>query len=101
MFRSLSHLSDLNTASLVFSKECVFVLQFFIKLPQIFFKDALHGQYIGDCVCVCVCVCTPTRAQSYLTVSDHIECRSPGSSVHGISLARILEWVVISIECPH
>ena len=42
-------------------------------------------------VCVCVCVC----AQSCLTLWDPMGCSLPGSSVHGISQARILEWVVI------
>ena len=30
------------------------------------------------------------------TLSDPIDCSLPGSSVHGISQARILEWVAIS-----
>ena len=32
-------------------------------------------------------------AQSYLTLSDPIDCSLPGSSVHGIFQARVLEWV--------
>ena len=28
-----------------------------------------------------------------LTLSDPMDCRPPGSSIHGISQARILEWV--------
>ena len=35
------------------------------------------------------CVC----AQSYLTLCDPMDCSSPGSSVHGILQAMILEWV--------
>ena len=31
--------------------------------------------------------------QSCLTLCDPIDCRLPGSSVHGILQARILEWV--------
>ena len=34
-------------------------------------------------------------AQSCLTLQPH-DCSPPGSTVHGISLARILEWVAIS-----
>ena len=34
-------------------------------------------------------------AQSCLTLCDPRDCSPPGSSVHGISQARILEWVVI------
>ena len=33
--------------------------------------------------------------QSYLTVSESMECSPPGSSVHEILQARILEWVVM------
>ena len=39
-----------------------------------------------------VCVC----AQSCLALGDPMDCSLPGSSVHGIFQARILEWVVIS-----
>ena len=37
-------------------------------------------------------------AQSYLTLCDPIDCRLPGSSVHGIFQARVLEWVDISLS---
>ena len=32
-------------------------------------------------------------AQSYPTLCDPMDCSLPGSSVHGILQARILEWV--------
>ena len=35
-------------------------------------------------------------AQPCLTLCDAIDCSPPGSSIHGISQARILEWVAIS-----
>ena len=35
-------------------------------------------------------------AQSCLTLCDPMACSPPGSSVHGVSQARILEWVAIS-----
>ena len=34
--------------------------------------------------------------QSCLTLCDHMDCSPPGSSVHGILQARILEWVANS-----
>ena len=37
-------------------------------------------------------------AKSHLTLSDPVDSSQPGSSVHGISQARILEWVVISFS---
>ena len=41
-----------------------------------------------------VCVC----AQSCLTLCNPMDGSPPGSSVHGISQARILEWVTISFS---
>ena len=35
-------------------------------------------------------------AQSCLTLCDTMDCSLPGSSVHGVLQARILEWVTIS-----
>ena len=37
-------------------------------------------------------------AQSRLTPSDSMDCSLPGSSIHGIFLARVLEWVVIAFS---
>ena len=37
-------------------------------------------------------------AQSYPTLCDPVDCSPPGSSVHGILQARILEWVAISFS---
>ena len=34
--------------------------------------------------------------QSCLTLSDPMDCSLPGSSVHGIFQARVLEWGVIA-----
>ena len=51
------------------------------------------------CVCVCVCVC---YVLSCSVVSDSLQphglCSHPGSSVHGILQARILEKIVISFS---
>ena len=44
--------------------------------------------YVCSCVCVSVLV-----AQSCLTLFNPMDCRPPGSSIHGILQARILEWV--------
>ena len=37
-------------------------------------------------------------AQSYATLSVHMDCSLPGSSVHGIFRARVLEWVAIAFS---
>ena len=51
------------------------------------------------CVCVCVCVrarvCVHSTTQSCPTLCCPMDCSLPGSSVHGIFQARILENVAI------
>ena len=37
-------------------------------------------------------------AQPCTTPSDHLDCSPPGSSVHGIFQARVLEWVAIAFS---
>ena len=60
--------------------------------------DGLRGYWgpeIGPTVsdaCVSVCACTHTCP----TLCNPIDDSPPGSSVHGIFQARILEWVAIS-----
>ena len=52
--------------------------------------------YLCVCVCVCVCVCARARvcvcllARLYLTLCDPMDCSPLGSSIHGISQARLL-----------
>ena len=47
------------------------------------------------CVCVCVCACVHTHTHCHVRLCDPMDCNLPGSSVHAILQARILEWVVI------
>ena len=49
---------------------------------------------LASCVHVSVCAC----AQSSLTLCDPMDCSPPHTSVHGVSQARILEWVAISFS---
>ena len=37
-------------------------------------------------------------SQLCLTLCDPMDCSIPGSSVHGIFLAKVLEWVAISFS---
>ena len=37
-------------------------------------------------------------AQSCLTLSDPMDCSPPGSSLHGIFQARVLEWGAIAFS---
>ena len=39
-------------------------------------------------------------AQSCRTPSDPMDCSLPGSSIHGICQAGVLEWVAIAFSCP-
>ena len=52
----------------------------------------LLGHVINS-MCLCVLV-----TQLCLILCDSMDCSSPGSSVHGILQARILEWVAISFQ---
>ena len=42
-------------------------------------------------------------AQSYMTLSDPMDCSLPGSSVHGIFQEGVLEWGAIAFceRSPH
>ena len=84
--------------------------------------NGFHFYFLSWCVCVCVCVCVRAHnkikiqgsfvhldkevnicccflvAKSCLTFCDPMDCSLPGSSVHGIILARILEWLAISFS---
>ena len=50
------------------------------------------------CVCVSVCLCVWSVAHSCPALCDLTDCRPAGSSVHGISQARVLEWVASSFS---
>ena len=67
----------------------VHVLALFQHILYIYFNI-----YIQLYMCVCVCVCV-LIAQSYPILCDPMDCSLPGSSVHGILQARILESVAI------
>ena len=65
------------------------IINFFDCSSSIHFTEFLMGSEQYD-----VPLCS--IAWSYLTLCDPLDCSPPGSSVHGILLARILEWVA----CP-
>ena len=61
------------------------------------------------CVCVCVYVCVHVRACAHACVLSYVQffvalwtvcqaAKMPGSSVHGIFQARMLEWIAISYD---
>ena len=54
----------------------------------------LSSQGIHDIIYIWLCLVI----QSCLIHCDPVDCSLPGSSVHGIFQARVLEWVVISFS---
>ena len=63
------------------------------------FKDWKSHVWKRAFVCVCVCSHLALPAckcsLSHVRLCDPMDCSPPGSSVHGIFQARILEWVAI------
>ena len=51
---------------------------------------------IQEVICISFPLCVRCVSTSCLTLCDPMGCSPPGSSVQGISQARILEWVAIS-----
>ena len=65
-----------------------------------FVLQTLYQKYftlIAPYICICMYICCLV-AQSCPTLCDPMDCSPPGFSVHGISQARILEWVAISFS---
>ena len=76
--------------------------------------SSLDGRGVQEKIGTCVCVaeflpCSPETIttllaayaeslQSCLTLCDPVDSSPPGSSVHGILQARILEWVAVSFS---
>ena len=44
------------------------------------------------------CMKVKVKSQSCPTLSDPMDCSLPGSSIHGIFQARVLEWVAIAFS---
>ena len=61
----------------------------FLPTTGVLFGDICKKYVVNQCSGSLV-------AKLYLTLGDPMDCIPPGSSVHGIFKARILEWVAIS-----
>ena len=59
-----------------------------------FWSSSWPRSLLSSCYCCCCCLVT----KLYLTHGDPMDCRPPGCSVHGISQARMLEWIAISFS---
>ena len=56
----------------------------------------MHLLHCFFSICQYCCFCLV--AKSHLTHWDPVDCSPPGSSVHGISQARALEWVAAGVS---
>ena len=78
---------------------------FFPLIMPLSATHILHISWVCVCVCVCVCIYTLTiyiwwwwLSLCHVQFFNPMACSPPGSSVHGIFQARILEWVAISFS---
>ena len=71
----------------IFQKILFLAIFFLTALFLIYFYNILHLTHRWSEV-----------AQSCPTLCDPVDCSPPGSSVHGILQARILEWVALSFS---
>ena len=69
-----------------------------LKFSTTIFEYPQMSDTIGIWIYVMVNVCCVLVAQSCPTLCDPMDCNPPGSSVHEIFQARILEWVAISFS---
>ena len=87
---------------LLYGSNLFLLLLFSYFLSLVFF----HWGIVASQCCVSFCFCTMKRisyalalvVQSYPTLCDCMDCSPPGSSLHGILQARILEWVAFSFS---
>ena len=69
------------------------ILQKVTALPDIYPTKTLNDRVSATHYTLCAVLCLVT--QLCLTLCDPMDCRLPGSSVHGILQTRKLEWVAI------
>ena len=63
--------------------------------PSLGFSTGVGCHFLLQCMKV---KSESEAAQSYPTPSDPMDCSLPGSSVHGIFQARVLEWGAIAFS---
>ena len=70
---------------------CLSSFPFLVSKTKRSSGQAITGFFLILCVCEC-------QSLSRLLLCDSADCSPPGSSVHGIFQARVLEWVAISFS---
>ena len=82
--------STRTSNSTVFQQKYVFIGQYY------------QGQFslirLGELKYIFSATATAKLLQSCLTLSDPMDCSLPGSSIHGIFQARVLEWSAIAFS---
>ena len=70
------------------------------KLLFPFFPSVFYvSEFSHMCDLCCLLILKVSKvAQSSPTLCDPMDCSLPGSSIHGIFQARVLEWVAISFS---
>ena len=66
---------------------------FFLLRVKVYLHFSFFCSHSKVLLWACMCMCLV--AQSCLTLCDPMDCSPPGSSIHGILQARILEWVAM------
>ena len=100
----------------VFNSEYCFVCIFSLKkdimfvcvcFTYFFFNFTILYWFCHTSTCICHChfllQCMKVKSESEVTqscrtLSDPMDCSPPGSSIHGIFQARILEWGAIAFS---
>ena len=82
---------SLKKMCITYSQPSIYVIPTYLRFPPM---DSTTDHVVLWYLC--------SVTQSYLTLCDPMDCSPPGSSVHGIFQARLLEWVAISFSkaCP-
>ena len=89
IFRFFSHIGKGNGTPLQYScleNPMEVITEYWIEFPVLYNRSLLVIRFTDEKVLV---------AQSCPTLCDPMDCSPPGSSVHGILQARILEWVAM------
>ena len=69
------------------------------RLPRLWYSPGKNTGVGCHFLLQCVKVKSESEvAQSCPTLSDHMDCSLPGSSIHGIFQARVLEWGAIAFS---
>ena len=63
-----------------------------------FIASRVRGLWVENCKRRSQGIFASEVAQSCPTLCDPVDCSPPGSSIHGILQARIVEWVAISFS---